>query len=82
MLAAGLGKGQIALDDVLIRHFLARIGIDLEVLDAMAGLSIELIEGNLLRLRGGGIQGYRARDERQPQKAFPVGARGHKRKTP
>lgn len=41
---------RVALDDVVAGHFLACVGVDLDVLDAVVGLSIELVEGDLLGL--------------------------------
>src|SRR6185312_4370727 len=43
----------------------------------MAGLAVDLVEGNLLGVGGGRIQRNRAGHERQPQEAFPIGAGGH-----
>jgi hypothetical protein len=48
----------------------------------MASLLVELVERNLLALGGSWIERDRTGDERQAQKAFPVGARGHVRGTP
>jgi hypothetical protein len=67
----------VALDDVLVGHLVAGVGIDLQVLDAMAGLPVELVERDLLALRRGRIERHGAGDEGQTQEAFPVGARGH-----
>jgi hypothetical protein len=72
----------VALDYVLVRDLVTGIGVDLHVLDPMPGLPIELIERDLLRLRGGGIKRHRAGDQGQSQEAFPIGARGHARRTP
>jgi hypothetical protein len=68
---------RIALDDVLVGHLLAGVGVDLHVLDAVSRLPIQLIEGDLLAFRGGRVERHGARDEREAEEAFPVGARGH-----
>jgi hypothetical protein len=41
----------IALHDVLVRHLLTGVGIDLEVFDPVAGLAVELVERESSRLR-------------------------------
>ena len=43
----GVGVDLVALDDILVGDLLAGIGIDLGVLDAVAGFPVELIEGDL-----------------------------------
>ena len=43
----GLGVDLVALDDVLVGDFLARVGIHLHIFDAVAGLPVELVEGDL-----------------------------------
>ena len=68
---------RVALDDVLVGDLLAGVGVHLHVLDAVAGLPVELVERDLLGLGGGRVQRDRAGDEGQTQEAFPVGARGH-----
>jgi hypothetical protein len=72
----------VALDDILVGHLVAGVGVHLEILDAVAGLPVELVEADLLALRGRRIERHRAGDQGQTQKAFPVGARGHVRRTP
>jgi hypothetical protein len=67
----------VALDDIVVRHLLAGVGVHLGVLDAMAGLPVELVERDLLALRGGRVQRDRTGDEGQTEEAFPVSARGH-----
>jgi hypothetical protein len=67
----------IALDDVFVGDFLAGVGIDLQILDPMAGLPVELVERDLLRLRSRRIERDRASDQGQTQEAFPVGTWGH-----
>ena len=76
-LDVGVGVDLVALDDVLVGDFLAGVGVDLGILDAVAGLAVDLVERDLLGVGGGRIQRDRAGHERQPQKAFPVGAGGH-----
>jgi hypothetical protein len=45
-----------ALDDVLVVDLLPRVRVDLGVLDAVARLPVQLVEGDLFGLRGGRIQ--------------------------
>ena len=73
----GVGVDLVALDDVLVGDLLAGIGVHLGVLDAVAGLPVELVERDLFGLRRGRIQRDRTGDERKAQEAFPVGAGGH-----
>lgn len=47
-------------------------------LDAMAGLPVELIEGDFFGVGGGRIERYRTGDEGKTQEAFPVSAGGHR----
>ncbi len=70
----GVGVDLVALDDVLVGDFLAVVHVDLGVLDPVAGLAIELVERNLLTLRGGRIRRDRAGDEEQTQETFPIRA--------
>jgi hypothetical protein len=67
----------VSLDDLLRRDFLAALGVDLAVADAVAGGAVDLIETDLLALGGRREQGYRARNQRKPQIAFPISTRGH-----
>ena len=46
----GVGVDLVALDDVLVGDLLAGVGIDLGVLDTVAGLSVELVEGDFFGL--------------------------------
>ena len=71
----GVGVDLVALDDVLVGDFLAGVGIHLDVFDAVAGLLVQLVEGDLFGLRGGRIERDRTGDERKAQKAFQL-ARG------
>src|ERR1700722_20622697 len=73
----GVGIDLIALDDVLVGDLLAGVGIDFGVLDTVAGLPIQLVEGDLFGFRGGRIERDGTGDERKAKEAFPVGARGH-----
>src|SRR3954469_19073172 len=62
----------IALDDVLILHRFASLGVNSLELDAIARIAVDLVEPDLFAFRTGGIERYRARDERQSQVALPV----------
>jgi hypothetical protein len=73
----GVGVDLVALHDIVGRDFLAGVGVDLGIFDAMAGLAVDLIEADLLGIRGCRIQSDRAGHERKAQKAFPVSAGGH-----
>ena len=73
----GVGIDLVALHDVFVGDFLAGVGVDLGVFDAMAGLAVDLVERDLLGIRRCRIEGDRAGHERKAQKAFPVGAGGH-----
>jgi hypothetical protein len=48
----------------------------------MAGLPVELVEGDLFGFRCGRIERYRTGDEGKAQEAFPVSAGGHDWGTP
>jgi hypothetical protein len=52
-----VGVNLLALDDILFGDLLAGVGIDLGVLDAVARLPVELVEGYLLGFR---VAGYSA----------------------
>ena len=54
--------------------FLAGISVHLGVFDAMASLSVDLVEADFLEIRSGRIQSDRTGNKRKAQKAFPVGA--------
>src|SRR3984957_15226261 len=73
----GVGVDLVAFDDVLVGDLLASIRVHLHVLDAMTGLSVELVEGDLLGLRRGRVERDGTGDERKAQEAFPIGAGGH-----
>jgi hypothetical protein len=53
---------------------LAFLPSDLGVLDAVAGLSVELVERDFFGLRRGRIERDGTGGERKAQEAFPVGA--------
>jgi hypothetical protein len=72
----------VALDDVLVGHLVPGVGIDLQVLDPMAGCPVELVERDLLALGRGRIERHRTGDKGQTQEAFPVGTGSHVRGTP
>jgi hypothetical protein len=80
----GVGVDLVALDDVLLGHFFPRFGVDLGVLDAGAGVLVDLVEGDLwveadlFGFRGRRKQGDRTGHQRQPQKALPVSPRRHR----
>jgi hypothetical protein len=78
----GVGVDLVALDDVFVGHFLAGVRIHLRILDAVAGLPVELVERDLLGFRGGRVQRDWTGDERKAEKAFPIRAGGHGRCTP
>ena len=78
----GVGVDLVALDDVLVGDLLAGVGVHLGVLDAVAGLPVELVERDLFGFRRGRIERYRTGDEGKTQEAFPVSAGGHDGGTP
>jgi hypothetical protein len=78
----GVGVDLEALDDVFVLDLLAGVGVHLGVLDAVPGLPVQLVERDLLALRGGQVKRYRTGDEREAEKPFPIGAWGHVRRTP
>jgi hypothetical protein len=67
----------IALDDVGGVDLVTALRVDLPVLDAVAGILVELMETDLFPLTGRWIKRDRAGHERELQIAFPIGARGH-----
>ena len=78
----GVGVDLVALDDVLVGDLLAGVGVHLGVLDAVAGLPVELVERDLFGFRRGRIERDRTGDEGKTQEAFPVSAGGHGGGTP
>ena len=65
-----------ALRDVFVGDFLAGVGIDLGLFDAMAGVPVDLIEADLFGIGSGRIQSDRTSNKGKAQKALPVGTRG------
>jgi len=53
----------VALHDVFVRNFFAGISIHLHVLDAVAGVSVDLVETDFLGIGSGRIQSDRTSDE-------------------
>jgi hypothetical protein len=64
-LDVGIGVDLVALHDVVVGDFLAGLGVDLGVFDAVAGLAVDLVEGDLLGVRRRRIEGDRAGHERE-----------------
>src|SRR6195256_3299192 len=73
----GISIDLVPLHDVFVRNFLASISIHLHVLDAVAGVSVDLVETDFLGIGSGRIQSDRTGNKRKAQKALPVGAGGH-----
>src|ERR1700704_2151916 len=71
-LNVGVGVDLVALHDVIVGNFLAGISIDLGVFDAVASLSVDLVEADFLGIGSGRIQSNRTGNKRKAQKAFPV----------
>src|SRR5262249_35561435 len=67
----------IALDDLVLAHFLAGVLIDLAVADAVARFLVDLIEADLLAFAGRGEKLNRTRHQGKAQEALPVRTRGH-----
>jgi hypothetical protein len=77
-LDVGVGIDLVALHDVIVGNFLAGISVHLGVFDAVASLSVDLVEADFLAIGSGRIQSDRTGNKRKAQKAFPVGTlRGH-----
>src|SRR6266480_2266532 len=68
----------IATDDLFIGHFLAGPLIDTTHPNSIAGLTIDVVEPNLLSFGCGGVQGYRAGHQRQTEITFPIRSGGHR----
>jgi hypothetical protein len=66
----------VAFHDVIVGNFLAGISVHLGVFDAVASLSVDLVEADFLGIGSSRIQSDRAGNKRKAQKAFPVGAGG------
>ena len=69
----------ITLDDVVRLHLLAALGVNLDVLDAMPGLLVDLMEAYLLALGGGRIERNGTGHERELEVTLPVSTRRHHR---
>jgi hypothetical protein len=67
----------VPFNDALVVDLFAGLRIDLDVADAVAGFSVDLMETDLFALGSGGEKRDRTRDERKTQKAFPVGTSGY-----
>jgi hypothetical protein len=67
----------VAFDDVVLRHLVASLGINLAIPDAVAGFLVELVEADLFAFGCGWEQCDRTRNERQLEITFPVCTRGH-----
>ena len=52
----GVRVDLVALDDVLVGDLLAGVGVDLGILDAVAGLPVQLVERDLFGLRSGRME--------------------------
>ncbi|OIQ69600.1 hypothetical protein GALL_487970 [mine drainage metagenome] len=76
-LDVGVGVDLVAFHDVFGGDFLAGVGIDLGIFDAMTGLAVDLVEADLFGVRRRRIQGDRAGYERKAQETLPIGAGGH-----
>jgi hypothetical protein len=73
----GAGVDLVPFDDVVLGNFLAVVGVDLDVFDAVAGVLV-LVEADVLALRPC-RKGLRAGHQGKAQKAFPIGV-GHRKK--
>jgi hypothetical protein len=80
-LDVGVGIDLLALDDVLVRDLFARLGVHARVLDAVAGVLVDLVETDLFGIGSGWIEREWTGDERQTQEAFPIGAGCNERRT-
>jgi hypothetical protein len=73
---------ELAAELVALRVDIIATVVDARVLDAVTRVLVDLVERNLLGIRCRRVQRHGAGDERQTQKALPVGSRGHLRRTP
>ena len=71
----GVGVDLVALHDVFVGDFLAGVGVDLGIFDAVAGLAVDLVEGDLFRIRRRRIQGDGQVTSERRRKPFQL-ARG------
>src|SRR5882762_5077429 len=76
-LYVGVGVNLEGLDDVFARVLLAGLGIHAAVFNAVASVSVDLIEADLFGIGGGRVQLDRTGDEGQTKETFPIGSRGH-----
>src|SRR6185437_3785388 len=72
-----VGVDLVALHDVFGSDFVAGIGIDLDVFDAVTGLAVDLVEADFFGVRRRRVKRDRAGHERKTEEAFPVGTGGH-----
>jgi hypothetical protein len=59
-LDVGVGIDLVAFHNIVVRNFLASVRVHLQVLDAVAGVSVDLVEAYLLGIGSGRIQSDRA----------------------
>ena len=76
-LNVGVGINLVSLGNVFVGNFLASVGIHLGIFDAVARLTVDLVEADFFGIGSGRIQSDRTGNEGKAQKAFPVGAGGH-----
>ncbi len=70
-------RGLVALDLVVPLDRLAGLAIDELALDAMAGRPVQRVEGDPLRLRGGGVERHGAAQFADLEETLPIRTRGH-----
>src|SRR5207237_6361439 len=73
----GIAIDLVALDPILLRDFLAGLGVDDLVADTVSGLAVDDVEADALARRRGGKQLDRARHQRKLQITFPIRTRCH-----
>jgi hypothetical protein len=79
--SAGVGVDLVALHDVIVGNFLAGISIDLGVFDAVASVTVDLVEAYFLGIGSGRIQSDRQVTSERRKKPFQL-ARGAISNTP
>src|SRR5207237_8342318 len=62
-LYVGVGINLESLRDLVVGNLLTRVGIDLQLLDAVAGLFVDLVERDFLGIRSSRIQSYRTSNQ-------------------
>ena len=67
----------VATGRVLSRDDVTGFGIDVLLLQAVSGFSVDPVEAHLVAERRRRIEGDRTRDQRQPKVALPIRTRGH-----